>query len=849
MPPPDIRRLSRKSAAELINATPLGEITSADRLGQLIKDGAPLNKNKTINLIDLAAWLIVGDDDFKQRKQEKTKGRSKKGRTINPGAIEPEDLATMLNNIVVGGNAVNAVQLATLRQKFYWLGPDNKIAFLRFVAFLLKCREEGYDLSDPDNIPDIYAPDDTESLPMDERERQNQLMRKKRTSARNIGELPKVKDAKRKESCRFDLEKFLLTYLIESFPWPFSDGHKRVIKKLERAIIDGGRFANLVYRGFGKTTIAEGAALWAIIYGHRKFAVIIGADTDSAKGNLDSIKSELEENDYLFEDFPEICYPIRALEGIHHRCAGQLYRGELTHIEWKGDTLVMPMIAGSAAAGSLLGSRGITSRIRGWKKKRRDGVQLRPDFAILDDIQTDESASTEGGVKKRIDIIKKAVLKLAGHDTTISCVANLTIIQKGDVADQLSDPEKNPSWLAEKIPLLIKPADNEDVWLEDYAELRNTYDRDDPTGEARKAAILKANEYYLKNRKRMDAGAIVEWTHCYNHEFEHSSIQHAYNSLIDDGPEVFASEMQQEPIDLTAAALYELDPDVIARRVNGLPRFAIHGTAPITTAFIDVGWRKLNFVCTAWENNLTGHVFNYGEYPHDEKISLFDSTTGMGYVDGQLVPCSIDEAITAGLKHVLKQIFDMDLRKPDGEAVKLDYIGIDCGDPGTRQAVIGVCQGERFDCPVVPSRGRAHHKFRIPKNSLAYHHCFREYWKSNGANVFIHDACMWREWAQRACMVPEGGNGAIRLFGNNKTVHETLAAHICSEKLKEKVFTNDGEKYVWEESPINHYLDCLVGTAVMAGIVGARPAGIVTKLKQKSISLAQIQRQKKRNRA
>jgi len=42
---------------------------------------------------------------------------------------------------------------------------------------------------------------------------------------------------------------------------------------------------------------------------------------------LDSIKVALETNDLLEDDFSEVVGPVRALEGIHQRAAGQLYEG------------------------------------------------------------------------------------------------------------------------------------------------------------------------------------------------------------------------------------------------------------------------------------------------------------------------------------------------------------------------------------------------------------------------------------------------------------------------------------------------------------------------------------------
>uniref|UniRef100_A0A7C4LK80 Uncharacterized protein n=1 Tax=Schlesneria paludicola TaxID=360056 RepID=A0A7C4LK80_9PLAN len=59
---------------------------------------------------------------------------------------------------------------------------------------------------------------------------------------------------------------------------------------------------------------------------------------------LESIKTELDANDLLLADYPEVCHPIQALEGIANRCNGQLYQGERTHIGWTAKHIVLPTL-------------------------------------------------------------------------------------------------------------------------------------------------------------------------------------------------------------------------------------------------------------------------------------------------------------------------------------------------------------------------------------------------------------------------------------------------------------------------------------------------------------------------
>jgi hypothetical protein len=365
----------------------------------------------------------------------------------------------------------------------------------------------------------------------------------------DIGEIPPVANPERRERCRLDLMSFLQTYFPASTGLrPFSEDHKRAIGRIQRCILTGGLFVNAFPRGFAKTTISENATIWAAVYGHRRFVPIFGAEANAAAGNIDSIKLELSENELLAEDFPEVCFAIQALEGKPQRCASQTHKGVLTHIEWRADTIVFPTIPGSVASGCIITARGITAASRGMKHKRPDGKQQRPDFVLIDDPQTDESAGTDLQVTKRLGTIQRSILKLGGHDRRIACVVNATVIARGDIVEQLLNPKKFPAWQGERIKMVRAWSTAHDtLWLGDYARLRNTYDAGTLGDQQR--AHREATAFYKRNRAAMDAGCLVAWEHCYDRDVEISAIQHAYNLLIDDGPEVFASECQNEPLE------------------------------------------------------------------------------------------------------------------------------------------------------------------------------------------------------------------------------------------------------------------------------------------------------------
>lgn len=657
------------------------------------------------------------------------------------------------------------------------------------------------------------------------RERLARLSREQSESVADIGELPAVVDPERKEACRYDLLLFLTTYFPNSTGLkPFSEDHHRVIRRIEKCILQGGRFLNAVYRGFAKTTISENAALWAVLYGHRRFVAIFGADQSAATGNIDSIKRELEGNDLLLADFPEACYAIRCLEGKSQRQHSQSYQGALTHIGWTADRVVLPTIPESVASGAILCSHGLTGSNRGMKHKRPDGTQQRPDLILVDDPQTDESAVSQLQVSKRISTIKKTLLKLGGHGKTIAVVINATVICPDDAIEQL---QKEPSWQSERIKMVRKWSDaHETLWLKNYAELRNTFDKDDPESQA--VAHAAATEFYRNNRDAMDCGCVVSWEHCFDPETELSAIQHAYNALIDDGPEVFASEYQNEPLPAIADSAM-LTADEIARKVNGYQRQQLAQDVQRLTAFVDVQKDALYWAVTAWADNFSGYVVDYGVYPEQRldyfilreiRKSLLDVHEGMGF----------EGALFAALTALTDWLLDLEWIRDDDTRLKIERCLVDANWGESTDLVYSFCRQSKHSAVLMPSHG----KF-IGASSNAFNEWKPKPGERRGLNWripplaagkpirhCIFDSNYWKSFLHKRLATAIGDKGALSLYRASPAKHRMIAEHLSSEY---RVQTQGRGRMVdeWKlrpNRPDNHYLDCLVGCCVAASMQG-----------------------------
>ena len=643
----------------------------------------------------------------------------------------------------------------------------------------------------------------------------------------DIGEIPKPVDPDRRESCRRDLERFLVTY----FPFstglsPFSDDHKRVIARIQDCCLRGGRFINAVYRGFAKSTISESALLWAVLYGHKKFGGIFAAESDLAAKAINSIRTELSDNDLLYEDFPEVCHAVRALEGKSQRCNSQTYQGVRTHIGWRKDTLVLPTIEGSVSSGAIMMSRGLTGSILGLRWKTPGGHQLRPDFTIVDDPQTRESAKSPVQCQARLEILTKSVMKLAGHTKSMACVVNATVIEQDDMVDQLLDQARFPAWQGERIPMVRKFSDgHEDLWMGTYRDLRCTFSKDLVGDQAR--AHREANEFYAANRDAMDAGCQVSWQSCYDPECEVSAIQHAYNALIDDGADVFASEFQQAPLKNEAASL-GVTSDEVRHRAIEIPRWVCPRGCDTLTAFVDVQEKLLYWAVVAWGHSFRGHVVAYGAFPDQGKpyFTLRDAKKTLARAAGG---ASVEAAIHAGLQQVAAMLLDREFSRENDQAVlRVANMFVDANWAQTAGVVRDFCRRSAWGPRVLPTHGRF-----VGASGQTISDKAPDRGERIGANWrtstigrqrhVLYDTNAWKTFLASRLKLPIGDPQALTLHAGN---HEMLAEQISAEapvRVESKMRTVDE----WKAIPgrDNHLLDCLVGSAVAACFAGVTAVG------------------------
>lgn len=738
----------------------------------------------------------------------------------SPAKMRQADLIRLLNSTPLG----QVIDGRRLRRHFdsagYRIGDKDGIDLLRYAAWLWFERQRV--LAAKEKLQGYGAV----------KERAAARSKVISGEGRDIGEMPGIVDPGRRDHAEQDFRFFCQEYFPQTFYLAWSPDHLKVIAKVEQAVMHGGLFAMAMPRGSGKTTIAECACLWAVLYGHSDFVCLIGATEGHSAEMLDSIKTELNGNDILGDDFPEVCFPISALEGIANRCTGQLYKGERTHIGWTAKEIVLPSIPGSSAAGAIIKVAGITGQIRGMKYKRPDGDTARPSLVVIDDPQTDESARSMSQSANRESILAGAVLGMAGPGKKISGIMPCTVIRPGDMADNILDRGKHPEWNGERTKMVYAFPENEKLW-ETYAELRADSLR-------MHGDIREATKFYRNNRAAMEAGAKVSWEERYRPD-EVSALQHAMNLKLQDEAAFFA-EYQNEPV---VEADYDdeemLTADQIAQKLNGYKARETPTAAEHLTMFIDVQGKLLFYVVAAWSRDFTGYVVDYGTYP-DQKKRHF-KLRGATRTLGRAAPgTGLEGSIFAGLEALTGEKLGREWEREDGAKIKIERCLIDANWGTSTDVVYQFCRRSPYSAVLTPSHGRyvgasskSFDEYKRQKGDRIGHN-----WRVPGGKnrrsvrYVLYDTNYWKSFIHARLAVAMGDKGSLSLFGRDPHVHRLLAEHLTSEyrvKTEGRGRVVDEWKLRPDESE-NHWFDCLVGCAVAASLTGNVALGEMSQVKR-----------------
>jgi hypothetical protein len=340
-----------------------------------------------------------------------------------------------------------------------------------------------------------------------------------------------------------------------------------------------------------------------------------------------------------------------------------------------------------------------------------------------------------------------------------------------------------------------------------------------------------------------------------NEDTELGAIQHAYNLLIDDGEDVFASECQNEPFkakeDLNSDAP---TADEITAKTNGVARGVVPIEGSRVVAFVDVQKEYLAWMVCGFGDGFTGAVVDYGTYP-DQKRATFHRRDVRETLAKATKATTFEAQIYAGLDACVNGLMGREWKREDGTLLKPEKILVDASYGDSTETVKLFCRRSPHAAVLMPSHGRYCGAKSRPLNDGKAKLGERRGWgwkipagatRTNVRHV-LFDTNAWKTRMAGLIRVPMGGRGCLTLFGKLAEAHKLLAEHLTAE-VPTRVTANGRTVTEWTirvHRPDNEWLDGLVGCGVAASILGVTinddaPTGPA----KKRIKLSELQKQK-----
>jgi hypothetical protein len=504
----------------------------------------------------------------------------------------------------------------------------------------------------------------------------------------------------------------------------------------------------------------------------------------------------------FYEDFPEVCYCVSALQGTPQRAAKQHVDGELTGIVWTQDLVSMPYVPGSNVSGKRLTFFGLDSAIRG------EGFEeMRPDMAIIDDPETREVAFSPTDKHREVEeMIDGDIAGLSGPTSRMRRVVLTTIQNRRCYSFRVTDRKLKPTFEGDRYPLLSQWPTNRELW-DEYLALRQKDQsdglKDGPT----------ATKFYLDNYDDMREGAIisnpyrfVSETNSDGDEVELDALQSFFNRVADWGLDRVLAELQQDPDDGDEPESMQLTAGAVASRMSGLKQNELPKSDCKVVIGCDLGKYASHWVKLAVYGNAICHVIDYGVI---ENPGMQSSTP--------------TEAVEVSLVARLEQW------RSEHIGDQLDMVLIDSGT--FTRAVYDFIK--RVGYPFYAAKGQSAKLQFEGKNTKIRKHFeqVRADWQQQ-EKVWLYNVNVdyWKLQVQQRFKTAtfseshEVNDGSLSLYSTqDRKEHLSFSQHIVAEELQEVFRPGKGVRTEWVvKNKNNHWLDAMTYGLAGTGVLGFR---------------------------
>ncbi|MGN0857378.1 MAG: terminase gpA endonuclease subunit [Candidatus Spyradenecus sp.] len=195
--------------------------------------------------------------------------------------------------------------------------------------------------------------------------------------------------------------------------------------------------------------------------------------------------------------------------------------------------------------------------------------------------------------------------------------------------------------------------------------------------------------------------------------------------------------------------------------------------------------------------------------------------------------------------------------REDGATMKVEQCLIDANWGASTDVVYQFCRESPYAHILMPSHGRyigassqpLNERRRQPGERVGQNWLVPSVNRKRAIRHLVYDTNFWKSFVAARWLVTLGDRGCLSLWGRDPVRHLCYAEHLCAEY---RVPTEGRGRKVdeWKlrpESHDNHWLDCTVGCAVAASMLGETlPCANLSREKKpkRALKLSSVQKRK-----
>ncbi|MGN1273335.1 MAG: terminase gpA endonuclease subunit, partial [Thermoguttaceae bacterium] len=281
----------------------------------------------------------------------------------------------------------------------------------------------------------------------------------------------------------------------------------------------------------------------------------------------------------------------------------------------------------------------------------------------------------------------------------------------------------------------------------------------------------------------------------------------------------FWSEYMNEPLEQEMEAENLTQDDLLRKIRVDLPKGIAPPETTAITAGIDVQKDCLYWLVTAWGEDFSGHVLEYGRYPK-----------GNAKMETRWPGCSLEEQVCNSLVELSQTLQAKTYRRDTGEELGIGKVIVDSNWGLLTDAVKKVCRQVQPRCWLEPTQGWGKgpdQRFLAKAKQIG--EIRGPEWKKEPVGPkgicrsYTYNTNYWKSFVRARIQAGINARSSLTFYKGDILIHQKFFQHLlgeCSSKLTGQYGTID--KWILKPGAPNHWFDCLIMAAVAASASGVK---------------------------